>query len=68
MTIDPKVHAIATMVVDQLLDEIDPPSECGCCFSVDRNAYIARIGKRMQGALEDECAAIRKEIESAGPL
>ena len=66
MTIDPKIHAIATMFVDQLLDEIGP--NVNAFGSVERNAYIARVGTRMQWALEDECHAIRKDLEARRPF
>ena len=62
---DPKIHAIATMFVDQLLAEMDQAAECG---GSSRNAYIARAVTRMQWALEDECHAIRKHLEARRPF
>ena len=64
MTVDSKIHAIATLFVDQLLAEITPPTPYG--FSAfERNAYIEQTEKALQQAIEDECQTIRDQIRMA---
>jgi hypothetical protein len=61
MTVDPKVFAIATLFMDQLLAEINPPPEYA--FStVERNAYIEQTAKALQQAIEDEMTEIREYV------
>lgn len=60
MTIDPKVHAIATMFVDQLLAEIGPAEYA--FGSTERNRYIFQAAEACQQAIEDELTAIREQL------
>ena len=60
MMIDPKVHAIATMFVDQLLAEIGPKEYA--FSSTERNAYIQQAAEACQQAIEDELTAIREQL------
>ena len=48
MTVDPNVHAIATLYVDQLL--------------VERNAYIEQAGMAFQLGIEIALTGLREQI------
>ena len=63
MTVDPKVFAIATMFVDQLLDEIGPAEYA--FSSVERNRYIEQVATELQQTLEYELIIIRARIRSS---
>ena len=55
---DPKIHAIATMFIDDLLAHT-----AGYAFSsMERDAYIAQVEQAIQRAAEEEMAAIRDYI------
>lgn len=64
MTVDPKIYALAESFVDDLFLEMNRSAPFGrpVFVQVDRS-LVQRAAEAMQMAIEQECDAIRKELE-----
>jgi len=57
--VDPRAYDLAATFVEDLLQELDPDGERE--FEYDR--LVRRAAEAIQQAIEDECTAIRQELE-----
>ena len=64
VTVDPKVYALAESFIDDTLQDRDKASApWSQTYVTFRNALVQRAAEAMQQAIEDECEAIRKELQ-----
>lgn len=64
MTVDPKIHELAESFVDDVLNDRNQGSvPWSKTYITFRSALIQRAAEAMQLAIEDECEAIRKELQ-----
>jgi hypothetical protein len=58
--VDPNVRKLAELFVDCTIYEVR--GDAAVTFTQRREQLVQRAAKAMQQAIEDECAAIRKEL------
>jgi len=67
VTVDPKVYALAESFVDDVLAEDVrnlSPRALSETYKTFKRALIQRAAEAMQQAIEQECEAIRQELQS----
>lgn len=57
--VDPSVWGLASDFIDELLQELDPEKTSAFTY----NDLVNRAARAMQQAIEDECEAIREELQ-----